>query len=188
MITIFLIMIWQGCYLVGLTELPITAQDIKLNNSIKYLSVTEDSTYKKIEKNNMVVSWYFTIDSCFFEMSAPNTGWVAIGFNEYDDITGTYLVMGAVNKATTVVVEYLTSGPGNYAPLSELGIANAVDNVSGLETSSNSTIAFSLPRKPYTKYQKNIEPGKTYYLIMAYSEEDDFKHHSMMRTMQKIIL
>lgn len=96
--------------------------------------------------------------------------------------------MGNVKNGNPDLVEHYTSSPGKYNPITDLGAMASVKNISGTENSSGTTILFSLPIKAVSKYQKNLDEGLMYNMIFAYSREDDFEHHSMMRTSKKIEL
>lgn len=136
---------------------------------------------KTVSKNKMNVSWHYKNDRIYFEMDAPTDGWVTIGFNIQSGTTGAYLLMGNIINGKVNVVEYFTKSPGNYSPITKLGTKSQVENIEGLEINSNTAIKFSLPVRAFSKYQKDLSEGKEYTMIIAYSREDDFQHHSMMR-------
>lgn len=143
---------------------------------------TQGQEPKKILKDGMTVSWYFDDTNIHFKMSAPTTGWVTVGFNETTEIKNAYLLMGHVTDGKANVVEHFTQSPGNYTPIENLGSPLQVRNVSGQENKGNTTINFTLPIDRPTAYQKELVQGKQYQMILAYSLEDDFQHHSIMRT------
>ncbi len=136
----------------------------------------------------MTVSWKYEDNSIYFEMTAPTEGWIAIGFNPDAGITGTYLLMGRVVNGKAEVVEHYTVSPGNYKAINILGDAIAVQDVSGEENSNSTTIRFSLPMETDGKYQRNMIADTPYQMLLAYSRDDDFQHHSMMRTSVSIKL
>lgn len=137
---------------------------------------------KTISKNNMKVSWHYESGRILFEMMAPNDGWVTIGFNTTSGTKGAYLLMGNIVKGKPNVVEHYTISPGNYKTLNSLGEAPQVKDIKGNENSLGTTLKFSLPLKAKNKYQKDLSEGSEYTMIIAYSQEDDFQHHSIMRT------
>lgn len=142
----------------------------------------------RIEQNGMIVDWSHEGDRIRFEMEAPTTGWVTIGLNEKAGLPGSYLLMGRIVSGKGEVVEHYTLTPGDYQPLSTLGAEIAVEAVSGQEGQGRSRIQFSLPIAPGNSYAKELKAGAVYTMHMAYSREDDFQHHSMMRTAVKIKL
>ena len=142
----------------------------------------------EISKNGMTVSWKFDQGHIFLTIVAPTTGWVAIGFNTTQSLTGTYLVMARVSQGEVEVVEHYTSAPGNYSSIKELGGKILVCNASGTQYIGQTKVSFSLPEGIRTTYQKKMSQGLEYHLLLAYSGEDDFQHHSAMRTSTKIKL
>jgi hypothetical protein len=153
-----------------------------------YLASEMHHIPNRIEKNGMVVTWQFEKDLIHFQMSAPTTGWVTIGFNESSTIKNAYLLMGRVLNGKTEVVEHFTLSPGKYKPITELGGKTMVNHISGQERAGTSTIKFSLPMGMLSKYQKQLIKDRKYHMIMAFSREDDFQHHSIMRTSVEVQL
>jgi hypothetical protein len=143
---------------------------------------------KTIHKNGMTVSWKFKDDRIYFEMVAPTDGWVAIGFNDSENTTGNYLIMGNVVNSKVTVEEHYTISPGNYQTFAKLNTSRSIKNTNGEESLSKTTIRFSLPITSSNKYAKDLKQNTEFILLMAYSQEDDFQHHSIMRTATKITL
>lgn len=143
---------------------------------------------KEISKNNMSVKWHIKEDLIHLEMKAPTKGWVAIGFNEDQYLAGAYLLMGHISNGLVEVVEHYTEHPGKYQPIQNYGIKSRILNPMGAETSTGTLVKFSLPINAGSKYHKNLISGSDWVLILAYSQDDDFQHHSIMRTSVKIKL
>jgi DOMON domain len=146
------------------------------------------SNMMEISKNNMTVRWRIENELIHFEMEAPTHGWVAIGFSESASLTGTYLLMGRIQNGKSEVVEHFTDQPGSYRPIIDYGEANQTISVSGDEVGNMTRLKFSIPILKVSKYHKNLSPGTTWNLLLAYSISDDFQHHSIMRTSVEIIL
>lgn len=143
---------------------------------------------KSIFKNKMDVEWSYAKERVHFKISAPSNGWLAIGFNPKPGLTGSYLIMARIKNGEAEVVEHYTLSPGNYKSLESLGEKNLVKNQKGKESKNFTEIEFSLPENSKTKYRYDLNSGHEYNLIMAFSLEDDFKHHSIMRTSAQIKL
>ncbi len=143
---------------------------------------------KEVSKNGMSVSWTFKNDRIFIAMDAPTDGWLAIGFNTSSGITGTYLLMGHIINEKVEVVEHYTTSPGNYNPITKFEATSQVKDMQGKQNGQHTTIAFSLPVHAISKYQRDLKEGLEYIMLIAYSQEDDFQHHSIMRTSTEIKL
>jgi hypothetical protein len=148
----------------------------------------QQKNMQTISQNGMIVTWYHQNERIYFGISAPTEGWVAIGFNFSDDIKGTYLLMGNVINDKPNVVEHYTVSAGNYKPIKAFAVPSQVQHIEGVENNNNTVLNFSVPVKAKSKYQKDLSPGLKYVLHIAYSREDDFQHHSMMRSTVNISL
>lgn len=138
--------------------------------------------------NRMAVRWEVVNDKVHFELSTPEHGWVAIGFNDKNKLPGTHLVMACVKEGKVIGRDYYIHSPGIYKPITELGGKGIVYDVEGDEGFSGTMIRFTLPLDHAGKYYIPLTEGREYNLLVAYSREDDFNHHSMMRDSLKIKL
>lgn len=143
---------------------------------------------KSISKNGMTVQWEILQDSLQVSVFAPTQGWVAIGFNERDELTGTHLIMGCVKAGAVLIEDRYIRKPGDHLAMQALGGVDVLTDRSGEATKKGTTLEFRLPLKVQDSFHCPLEAGKSYYLLLAYSESDDFDHHSRMRTSVKIQL
>jgi DOMON domain len=141
-----------------------------------------DYPSSQIEVNGMRVVWKIAGKCIDFELSAPTSGWLAIGFNASEDLAGTYLIMACVELGKVKVVEYKTLAPGDYRPITDLGGKASVEILGGHEEGNATQVRFRIPQQVSDGFHKSLLPGSKWRLLVAYSREDDFKHHSMMRT------
>lgn len=142
----------------------------------------QKANMKEITKNKMTVRWKIEQEFILFEMEAPSNGWVAIGFNETSSLTGTYLLMGRVKNGKAEVVEHYTDKPGSYKPIIQYGVASQITNISGTELEKFTRLKFVIPIKAASSYHKELLSDSEWTFLMAYSIDDDFQHHSIMRT------
>ena len=119
---------------------------------------------KMITKNDMTVGWEYKNDRIHFTMQAPVEGWVTIGFNTTENISGTYLVMGNVVAGVPRVVAHYTISPGNYQSLVKLGGRSAVNDVAGAEA-------------PQNDYIKIFSAGRCHDQIWQGPERRNVLHH-----------
>jgi len=141
-----------------------------------------------ITVKDMQVNWTAEKDHWAFELKAPTTGWVALGFNHKNDIVHTNLIMGAVEEGQLKMEDFYVVGFGNPQPVNQLGGTLAVTEMSGDEQNGETTIRFQVPKIAKDEYHYNLERGKEIWFICAYSRADDFGHHSMMRQHVKVKL
>jgi DOMON domain len=139
-------------------------------------------------QNGMTVKWEIQDDHLLVTMTAPTEGWVAIGFNTREGLAGTNLIMGCVKNGVAILSDRHTLAPGNHKSIGELGSVEATQLIVGTETKGVTSLTFTLPLMARDEWHHTLVAGKTYHLLMAFSREDDFSHHSMMRTAVEISL
>lgn len=144
--------------------------------------------WKQIEKNGMILRWRIENENLRVKVSAPSLGWVAVGFNTKPDLVGTNLIMGAVEEGFYRVDDRYIVTAGDHRAMQSLGVNDKILFRSGFETGNKTTIEFVIPRQAEDPYHIHLTAGSMYHLLLAYSMEDDFEHHSIMRTTIKINL
>jgi DOMON domain len=155
---------------------------------LTFYQCNSQSKMKTITKNGMTITWEFKNERIYFKMEAPSYGWMAIGFNDSENTTGNYLIMGNVENGKVTVEEHYTISPGNYQTFKKLNSSNSVADIEGSEMANKTAIKFSLPVIARNRYAKDLKVNSGFVLLIAYSQEDDFQHHSIMRTSSKINL
>ncbi|WP_222983343.1 DOMON domain-containing protein [Flagellimonas meishanensis] len=136
----------------------------------------------------MKVSWEHHENYVTFTASAPDDGWVAIGFNSKNDIVDTNLIMVAVSDDKTTAEDFYVVSAGNPKPVKALGSKSQVIDPQGSEENGITTITFSMPVVAFDNYHFDLSKGRKLWLICAYSMEDEFDHHSRMRRHIEITL
>lgn len=145
------------------------------------------NSMNKVEKNGMQVKWKWEGETLCFQVFAPKDGWVAIGLNSKSGLTGTNLIMGYVKDSNIKIQDRYVLKPGNHQAIKSLGGEDILMEKNGFEDKNGTTISFKIPAQPNDEFHQNIQKGKKYFMLLAYSREDDFGHHSMMRTEVTII-
>ncbi|MFM9837886.1 MAG: DOMON domain-containing protein [Cyclobacteriaceae bacterium] len=138
--------------------------------------------------NGMTFHWRFHKEHLQCRVTAPTKGWVAIGFNTKDELSSTNLIMGSVEQDYVTIDDRFVVKPGDHKSITELGGSEAIVQRTGVEENGKTSISFSIPLSVNDKFHHNLVEGKEYYVLMAFSQEDDFQHHSIMRTTIKIRL
>ncbi len=116
----------------------------------------------------------------FSAFSAPTTGWVAVGFNNEELLEGTRFVIGAMLGGSFHAEEHIAVVP-NHSKVQDLGLASAIEDVSGSASDSTTTMRFSLPHLPAGSDNPTLLAGTRSYVMLAWSHHTDFEHHSAWR-------
>lgn len=115
-------------------------------------------------------------DLLIISVTAPATGWVAVGFEPSTYMENSNLIIGYVDQDIPSVRDDFGTGPVTHDADVNLGGTSDVNVISGSETSGETTISFSLPYDSGDIYDKPLAEGNTYTFIFAYGADgsDDF--------------
>lgn len=112
--------------------------------------------------------------------TAPTRGWVAVGFNNQQRLKGTRFVIGALIGGSLRVEEHIAVVP-SHPTVESMGLASAVEAASGSVSDGKTTLRFSLPHLFRDTDNPTLLSGIESYLMLAWSHEVDFAHHSAWR-------
>ena len=142
---------------------------------------------QQVERSGMSVRWYVEGDELFVTMKAPTTGWVAVGFNTQPTLDGSLLILGAVENGKVRVEEHIAQPPKHPTRIS-LGGSNALRRFEAKEQDGETQVSFVLNLAARDRLAPALSLGALVHLTLAFSQEDDFDHHSIMRTSVQITL
>jgi len=126
--------------------------------------------------NQMNFSWNVNADSLAVRLSAPTTGWLAIGFNPTDMMKDANIIIGYVKDGKVEVSDDFGSGPTMHMPDDKRGGTNNVTVVGGSETGNTTTLEFSIPLNSGDVNDGVINPTADTKVILAYGpDRDSFK-------------
>lgn len=134
-----------------------------------------------IEADGMVFNWKIQEQWLICDMQGPMKGWIAVGFNTRSGLEGTNLIMGAVQNGEVVISDRHIVAVGTHQSVSALGGLESAVLMEGSQDESGVHIRFRLPLRTPDEWHHNLEKGRVYHLLMAYSRDPDFGHHSAMR-------
>ncbi len=141
-----------------------------------------------IQKNGMQFSWEFQGEYMLCEISSPGKGWISVGFNEINEIVGSNLIIGAAEKDHFKMSDRYVVDFGQHESVLSLGVNEALINREVIENNDGTKMKFKIKRNSNDDYHLTLKKGSEIYVWMAYSREDDFLHHSTMRTSVKLKL
>lgn len=120
-------------------------------------------------------------DSIYGFLSAPTRGWIMIGFNSKNSVEGADFKFFRMVNGTVEVSDRKNIGNRTYPSDVTLGGKNNVRVLKGAETVNRTSIYFVFPfqTKDVNDFQHRL--NESFWLILAYSQDDDFLHHSRMR-------
>lgn len=104
-------------------------------------------------------------------LTAPTTGWVAVGFDPSEFMQDANLIIGYIDQAAGFVRDDYGTGLTTHAADMSLGGTSDVQLLSGSESGGNTTISFRIPYNSGDQYDKVLQEGQTYTIIFAYGAD-----------------
>ena len=135
-----------------------------------------ESTYTV---DDFTFAWQQDPDSdqhLLISISAPTTGWVAVGFEPASFMEDADLIIGYVDQGTASVRDDFGTGQFTHVSDVSLGGTSDVSSVSGEESSGNTTVSFRIPYDSEDQYDAVLQEGSSYTFIFAYGADgaDDY--------------
>lgn len=115
-------------------------------------------------------------------MRWPSHGWAAIGLNTRSGLTGTQLMMVSVVNGRAIVSDRHIVAAGDHRAVRSLGGSDHVAVRVGRCDVTWCEAVLVVERVARDQLHHTIEAGREYWLLMAYSAEAGFAHHSLFRT------
>ena len=144
-------------------------------------------TERRVERDGTTFAWSHRVGRLFGELSAPTKGWLAVGFNDESILKGTRFLIGVVDDKA-VRAEMHIADPPRHQPVESLGGLSDIRDLRGQWESGRSRIVFSLPHRSTDRFAIDLMPGRSTHLMLAWSHEPDFAHHSAWRRHIDVIL
>jgi hypothetical protein len=143
---------------------------------------------KSLVTEGFELEWERQGDQVRFSLTAPTTGWVAVGFTETGDLMDSNLIQGRVKDGKVFIQDQFITGLGEHPPVESLAVPSRISDLEGQEENGKTTIVFSIEKEKMDKLHYNLSEGKEIHVWLAYSVSDDFDHHSRKRILRKIVL
>ena len=135
----------------------------------------------KIQQGPMTCTYSVQQDSIEIELSAPTTGWLAIGFNTENSIVGSDLKQLTIREGQVFYEDQFVQAFQTNPPDESHGGESNITIINGIEKAGSTTIKFRIPMQSEDTFDFKHCTKKDFWLILAYSQSDDFEHHSTMR-------
>lgn len=143
---------------------------------------------KRLEAEGFVLEWTHYEDYLRISISAPSTGWVAVGFTEGTGIVNTNLIQGRSKEGEVHMEDQYVVALGKHPKVEELSVDPRIFDFEGVEKDGNTTLSFSIYKAKVDDLHYDLSEGNEINVWLAYSVSDDFDHHSRKRILRTIIL
>ena len=121
-------------------------------------------------------SWRFIEQEIEFTLNIPTTGWAAIGFDPSRMMKDAHYIIGYVSNGSVFLRDDFGTADTKHAPDTSIGGTEDVRLISGTEQDGKTTLVFAMPKDSGDVYDKVLQEGSTYTIILAYgaNEADNF--------------
>jgi PKD repeat protein len=131
--------------------------------------------YEKVEVSGMTLEWRSDSANLHIRLSAPTTGWVAVGFNPSSMMKDANFIMGYVVGNDAFISDQFGTAVTSHTPDADLGGSDNVFDSEGTQTGAT-RITFTIPLDSGDSYDQALVAGQTYKVIVAHGPDgaDDF--------------
>ena len=137
-------------------------------------STVSAATYDhEITVQRMVFSWKVAGTDLNVRLTAPTTGWVAIGFNPSAGMKGAKFVLGYVQDGKAVISDEFGAGEIKHEPVEKLGGKSDITLIGGKEEGGVTTIEFAIPLVSRDTKGGRIDPAGDTTVLLAYGLDGD---------------
>ena len=135
----------------------------------------EEGGWRSVQIEDVKFAWLEMEDAYRFTVSAPTTGWVAVGFGGGPAMQDAAIFIGYVDDDGEAALrdDHGTS-PVTHIPDTELGGTADGGEISVTERGGTTEMSFVVPREPGDELDPELSPGLTLRVIVAYGAADGF--------------
>lgn len=135
----------------------------------------------------MICNYQFVKDSIEFELEAPTLGWIGIGFNDSNVLSGSDWIQLAVVQGEVIFADQYFNTDRMPIRDEYIGGCPNVLLLDGQELKARTIVRFKIPIDSNDTYDFKHLDGQSLWLILAYSLEDDFSHAYHLQKYQRVV-
>ncbi|MGL5113942.1 MAG: hypothetical protein ACRC7G_16495 [Beijerinckiaceae bacterium] len=134
----------------------------------------------RILVDGITASWSHEIEQLVVEFSAPTAGWLAIGFNSERELRGTRFFMVLVSATPLLIEEHVALVP-EHRTVAAAGLQATQCKAEGSFANGRSRLSLTVPPAIPGRSDIRLHKGERTHLMLAWSHDPDFRHHSAWR-------
>ena len=153
-------------------------------------TIKEDEYAHGITVGKVQVWWSNDAKSLYLALEAETTGWLAIGLDPENRMQGANYVIGLVEEGQAKAWDAYGTGPvgATHPPDTELGGSDDIVSFAAHEEDGTTFLEVQIPLDSGDKYDKPLQPGETYPVIVAVGRSDSFDAPHTFRAAGQITL
>jgi hypothetical protein len=139
--------------------------------------------FQTVKAGEMVFQYALDGKNLKVKIFAPTSGWIAVGFDPDFMMKGANFIIGYFADGQAVIEDQFGVSSVHHQRDVELGGKDDILEKSACVLPNGSEISFAIPLDSGDPYDKKLEAGKTYTIILAYGNTIDLnKRHKKKYT------
>jgi len=141
-------------------------------------------------REGVTVWWSNDAEYLYIAAEAPTTGWVAVGIAPEQRMMGANYVQAAVVEGVATVWDAYGTAPTGptHPPDEDLGGTNDIVAYAVVEEAGTTRFEAQVPLDSGDEYDRPLDPGGEYPIIVAYGSNDDYNAHHDWRGRTTMVL
>lgn len=141
----------------------------------------EHTMMKRVQDSGVILEWRTTATHMQGCMQAQTKGWITVGFNTQPSLDGARLVMGRVDVKSSLIEIHQAMPPRHEMRYSSAVKSEVIQLISSEQLGGLTRICFRMALAASYAGDVALAAGKPVHLVLAWSHERDFQHHSAQR-------
>lgn len=178
----------RGCAMVSLILIAAACGGSDAEETAQPVEESGDAApYEGVSRDGVTLTWEYTEDVVSFTMSAPSSGWVAVGFDASSAMLDGDIIIGFVLDGELFISDQWGDGYTSHSADTELGGSYDILSAEGSESDGVTSISFTRPISTSDDYDHVLEQGTSHKVLLAYGPQgsDSFEgRHEWVETFQ----
>lgn len=151
---------------------------------------SSNAPFKSASHEGYELRWRVLGENLEVSVSYATTGWVAVGFDPTRMMRDANIIIGYVADGEAVITDQYGNSTITHRPDTDLGGSDDLTSASGTEEDGVTTLSFVMPLDSGDEYDRALEPGETYTVILAHGADgvDDMETYHEGRASMEITL
>ena len=148
-------------------SVPVIAQS---TDTVETVSDTMEG-YSSASVAGVTLQWKVDGEKISVQVSAPTTGWIAVGFDPSKQKADASIIIGYVVDGEVFLRDDFGISNTQHGADVDNGGTDDLSNVEGGEVDGVTTISFTMPLDTGDALDRPLVPGSSYTVLMAYGSD-----------------
>ena len=139
--------------------------------------------FSRAQAAGVDVQWRVEGENITVQMTAPTTGWVAVGFDPSRMMADANMIIGYVSNGELMIADDYGTGNTSHGRDTANGGSDDIIDAEGSEENGQTQITFTIPLDSGDATDRPLAEGNSYKVIVAYGPkgEDNFDAYHAAR-------